>query len=68
MLVETFAKVHSLNNNSDDGEIGRGVTDLENDTKDFLNIPFAKTKDQVCNTMVYINQGRMIQNQETADQ
>lgn len=67
MLVETFAKVR-LNNNSDDGKIGRGITDLENDTKDFLNIPFAKTKDQVCYTMVYINQGRMIQNQETTDQ
>lgn len=67
MLLETFAKVR-LNNNSDDGKIGRGITDLENDTKDFLNILFAKTKDQVCYTMVYINQGRMIQNQETTDQ
>lgn len=53
MLVETFAKVHSLYNNSDNGKIGRGITDLENDTKDFLNIPFTKTKDQVCYTMVY---------------
>lgn len=67
MLLETFARVR-LNNNSDDGKIGRGITDLENDTKDFLNILFAKTKDQVCYTMVYINQGRMIQNQETTDQ